>query len=98
MVGIGVGVILGLSAKHRYDDAHENGHCDAKNVCDQAGLDLIHDAQSGATTATVITGIGIAAVGTAVVLYLIAPTERAGVTVAPAVGVRQAGLALSGRF
>jgi len=91
----GVGGIVGLTAKSKYDASNE-GNCDvASNRCNAEGLTQRDSAVALGNTATVIAVIGgIAAVG-GVVLWLTAPRGGTGVT---SVGISPAGLALGGAF
>jgi hypothetical protein len=74
VVALGIGVVLGLEAKHKWDQA--GSHC-AGSVCDATGASIDSDARSLGNTGTIVGGIGLAAAATAVVLYLTAPPARA---------------------
>lgn len=67
----GVGTFLGFRAKSNYDDS--SAYCDG-NVCTQEGVDIRDDARSSANIATVVGGIGLAAMVGGAVLYLTAPS------------------------
>ena len=73
VVAIGVGVVLGFEAKHKWDQA--GAHCSG-DVCDTTGASINSDARSLGNTGTIVGGIGLAAAATAVVLYLTAPAAR----------------------
>ena len=66
----GAGTFLGLSAKSSYDDSE--AYCDG-NVCTQQGLDIRSDARSDANVATIVGGLGLAAMAGGAVLYFTAP-------------------------
>ncbi len=92
LVVVGVGTVLGLTAKSSYDDA-KAASCDATG-CDPAGISAIDSARSRAGVSTALFVVGsLAAVGGAV-LYLTAPSGSNDVRV----GVRGTSLALSGSF
>jgi serine/threonine-protein kinase len=102
IVSLGVGGVFGLSASSKKSDALD-GHCNDMFQCrDQAGVDLVKDAQSAATISTVAIGIGAAAVAAGVVLYVTAPsgeTEKAtAVRVTPVVGPSVFAVGVSGGF
>jgi len=89
---------LTLSARGDYKDALE-AHCmNQTNLCDDEGLKATHDARSRANVATVITVIGLAAIGGGAALYFTAPkrSRERSVYVAPAGDGR--GVVLGGRF
>lgn len=92
LVVMGVGTVLGLTAKSSYDDA-KAASCDASG-CDPAGISAIDSARSRAGVSTALFVVGsLAAVGGAV-LYLTAPSGTNNVRV----GMRGTSLALSGSF
>ena len=100
LVAVGVGAYFGLKAKSNWDDS--KSHCDANTVCDQTGVDLVHDAQSAGTISTLAFGAGAAALVTGVILYFTAPsvpevsTERARLEIHPLIG--EPGLLVRYRF
>ena len=88
VVGLGVGVVLGLSAKSKYDGAScTDGHCD------QSGYDTRNDAIKTANVGSIVGGLGLLAAGAGAVLWFTAPSSDAAT-----VGVSPGGVALRGRF
>lgn len=91
----GVGGILGLTAKSRYDDSNA-GNCDAaSNKCNADGLAQRESAVSLGRTATVLAVIGGVATLGGVVLWLTSPSRSTG---SSSVGVSPTGLVVEGRF
>lgn len=84
VVGLGIGGLVALRAKSTYDESNQDGHCLANNRCDRFGTDHRNDAQSQATVATIVLGVGLAALAGGVVLYLLAP-KRATATLSDGV-------------
>jgi len=85
VVLLGVGTVFGLKAKSSNDQSHEPGYCTG-NACSAEGVDLRHDAASQARVATVLVGLGAAALAAGVTLWLTAPKNEAaavGVNVGP---------------
>ena len=78
VVGMGVGGVLGLSAKSKYDGAFATGGgCDrATKTCDAPGQAAVDSARSKATTSTIVfaAGGGVAVLG--VIILLTAPSSR----------------------
>ncbi|RYZ06760.1 MAG: hypothetical protein EOO73_14510 [Myxococcales bacterium] len=74
-VGLGVGGALGVGARSKYDESASL--CNDANVCTPAGTALRESAQSKALVASVLTGVGVAAVASGLVLWLTAPTTPA---------------------
>jgi hypothetical protein len=77
VVAVGVGAILGLSARSTYDGAFDGGGCErGTNLCDAAGQSAVDDARGAATLSTVFfaAGGGLAAAGA--VLFFTSPTSR----------------------
>jgi hypothetical protein len=70
-VGVGAGATIALSAKQTYDDAAND--CNSDNVCNADGYDDRKNAFRQANLATVVTGLGAAALITGVVLFVTAP-------------------------
>lgn len=66
----GVGTFLGFRAKSSYDDSE--AFCNG-NVCTQQGLDIRSDARSDANVATIVGGLGLAAMVGGAVMYFTAP-------------------------
>jgi tetratricopeptide (TPR) repeat protein len=73
IVGVGVASYLALSARSDYNSALSADCMNMKNACNAAGLTATHDARSRANVATIVGGIGLAAIAGGVVLYLLAP-------------------------
>lgn len=94
----GVGGIVGLTAKGKYDASNES-NCDAaSNRCNAAGLAQRDSAVGLGKTATVMVVIGgVAALGGAV-LWLTGPRAGAQSTGVTAVGMSPTGLVLGGAF
>jgi hypothetical protein len=103
LVAIGVGGFFGLSAQNTFSDSEPL--CNERNICTGRGSKLRQDAKDKATIATVATGVGVAAIVGAAVLWFTAPSpgETAqSSTRSPCVAVglhrRHLGLELSGSF
>lgn len=73
VVGVAAGAAIGWSAKSKFNDA--SPFCSG-NVCKQEGVDLQEQALSRATTATVVTGIGLVAVIGGAVVYFATPSVQ----------------------
>jgi hypothetical protein len=84
LVAAGVAAVFALSAKSKWDDAQTN-HCAGTTVCDGEGVRMVDDAKSSATLATILFGVGGAALVTGAVLWLTAPSHasRAAVRFSP---------------
>lgn len=80
MVGIGVGVVFGLVAQSKNDDARTPANCPTTTQCYPQGKALLDDAGSAATVSTIAFAAGGAALAAGVVLFVTAPTRRAGAT------------------
>jgi len=100
-VALAASIGVGLYAKSVYDAQFEAKvdaggmmyfPCRADNVCDSGGQKETDRARTIGTTATVIGIVGLAAVGTGLVLWLTAPTDD-GPRVVPVVGPDQVGFA-----
>jgi hypothetical protein len=74
---IATGLFFGLRARSKWNDAHEDGHCDEENVCDPTGAALVNDAKSAANVSTILVAAGTAAAIGGVILWLTAPSPRA---------------------
>jgi hypothetical protein len=103
LVAIGVGTILGLSAKSKYDGAFTGGHCDrATLACDDAGQATTDAARGRGTVATVVGALGLAALAAGVYVYISAPTiessSASATALIPTASPDGAGVALVGRF
>ncbi|MEO6776864.1 MAG: tetratricopeptide repeat protein [Kofleriaceae bacterium] len=100
VVTVGVSTYLALAARSNYDAALEANCMGMTNACNLQGLTDTHAARSEANTATIIGGVGLAAIAAGIVVYVISPdpaamTEHA-LYLAPAAG--GTGLAFGGRF
>jgi hypothetical protein len=71
IVAIGAGGFLGLSAQSSFSDS--KGLCGEQDYCTPRGKQLRESAQSKALVATIATGVGVAALVTAGVLWFTAP-------------------------
>jgi hypothetical protein len=98
VVGLGVGGVLGLSAKSKYDGAFDGGGCDrATKTCDAPGQSAIDSARSAATISTItfVAGGVLAVAGS--VIFLTAPSSKPrALHVAPTTYAGGAGLSLTG--
>ena len=97
VVAMGVGGILGLSAKSKYDGASCTG-----NLCDGPGLQTREDARSKGNLATVVFAVGAAALIGGGVLWLTAPsgdsTAAQGSGPKLTAGVSLGGVVIGGSF
>jgi len=96
----GTSLALGLDAKLSYDAATRD-HCDTRLACDPTGLEEISTARRNGNIATAAGGLGLAAITTAVVLYVVSPRERAhesSIAVIPVATPSSLGLVLEGRL
>ena len=76
VTGVATGTVFGLLARSRWNDAVAN-HCPALPVCDPTGVREAGDAKQAALASTVAFGVGLAALGTAAVLWWTSPrTDR----------------------
>jgi hypothetical protein len=98
---IATGVVLGVIAGRRYDDAFSAGCLVREGVtrCDDASYDKIQSARSLGVAGSVVGGIGVVAAGVGVYLWLRNPrhSEHA-IAVVPQVDRDGGGLAAVGRF
>ena len=94
----GASLVVGALARSKWHDAL--AHCDASHACDTKGLALGDQASTRATIATVLGGVGLAAVAVGAILYVTAPSapERRSAAIAPLVGSDQVGMVVEGRF
>ena len=85
VVALGVGTVLGLSAKSTYDDAFDRGACDrATNLCTAQGQSDVDGARSKATLATVGFVAGGALLAGGLFLFFTAPKgTRTGLVITP---------------
>jgi tetratricopeptide (TPR) repeat protein len=99
VVTVGISTYLALAARSKYNDALAANCMGMTNACNMQGLTDTHDARSAANTATIIGGVGVAALAAGIIVYVIAPhassTEHA-LYVAPT--ANGTGLAFGGRF
>jgi hypothetical protein len=72
VIAAGVGVAFGVQALSKNSDSNANGNCTG-NVCNQTGYDARNTARSDGDIASVLVGVGAAAVVGGVVLWLTAP-------------------------
>jgi hypothetical protein len=86
VVGIGVGTVLALSAKSTFDDA--DAECNEENFCTPKGVALREDAVSRGNVATLVFGVGSAALIGGAVLWLTAPSRDAAAARAPVARVQ----------
>ncbi|HEX8796234.1 MAG TPA: tetratricopeptide repeat protein [Polyangiaceae bacterium] len=99
VVSLGVGAYFGLAAKSSYDASNADGHC-VSNQCDGPGLSDRSSASTQAIAATVLFGVGLAAVAGGAVLYFTAPRGHAVTSLAlsPMSANGGGGLSLSARW
>jgi hypothetical protein len=71
IVALGVGGFFGISAQSSYSDSKDL--CSDTNICTQHGADLRSTAKSRALVSTIATGVGVAGLATAVVLWVTTP-------------------------
>lgn len=99
-VAMGVGGVLGLAAKSKYDGAFDKGGgCDgATKECDTSGQAAVDDARSKATISTILFAAGGGLVVIGAVIFLTAPSSSKprAVTVAPTTYAGGAGISLGG--
>ncbi len=100
VVGVGLGVVFGLSAKSKLADSNANGHCQPNNHCDEIGFQSRSDSKDAATLSTVAFAVGGVALAAGAVLYFTAPKgpQKAGLQLVPQVGRGAGGLDILGRF
>jgi len=99
-VGVFVGGAFGIAAISSNAASNSNGHCDMTG-CDPIGVQLRNTALSDATISTALFGVGLAAVGGGLVLYLTGPktpTVAAHVDVIPLASPSMGGLGLRGSW
>ncbi len=68
--GLGVGAILGAMALSK-NNASNDGHCNARNICDQTGYDLRTSARSLGNGSTAMLVVGGVLATTGVVLFVV---------------------------
>ncbi len=98
VLGLGIGGIVGLSAKSKYDGAFDGGGCDtATKTCDARGQSAVDSAHSTATVSTVVFGAGAVLGVAGVVVLLTAPSGRPrAIHIAPTTYAGGAGIAVAG--
>jgi len=74
LASIATGGFLGLSAQASMSDSKTQ--CNEQNYCTSRGATLRQSAKSKALVATVVTGVGVAAIATAAVLWFTAPRSE----------------------
>jgi hypothetical protein len=96
--------LVAAGADSRWRRAYAQGSCvsqDGVNFCDATGLELTADARRQARLATVLTGTaatGLAAGGVLLYFWFRSDRKTEALSIGPAVGADQVGLALSGRL
>jgi len=95
VVGVGVGVVFGLGAMGKRDDAKTDCTPDFA-FCNQKGLDAVDAAKSKATISTIATIAGGALAAGGLALYVLAPRNREAAAVRVNIGASS--IALGGSF
>ncbi len=72
VLAMGASIVVGVMAKARYDDSED--HC-IDNYCDTEGIEEGDGARAQGTAATVVFGIGAAALVGGLIVWLVAPDE-----------------------
>jgi serine/threonine-protein kinase len=98
VVGLGVGTYFGVTALSKKNSESANGCPPGNGGCTSGGATISQDAFHDGNIATVVLGVGAAAVLGAAALWLTAPSAPASVSVAPTVGRASAGLGLTGAW
>lgn len=101
IVGVGIGTALALHAKSKYNQSLPFCSTTDKNLCQAPGVSLRNDARGEGTLATVVVGLGGAALVAGAVLFLTAPSgssETPRVAVVPAAAPGSAGLLVVGVY
>jgi serine/threonine-protein kinase len=90
IVGLGVAGAFALVAKSTYDDSLKNCQTNNPNLCDQTGFNKRNDARTYGDVASVVAGVGAAAIVTGGVLWFLTPhgqrATAARVAIAPSLG------------
>lgn len=81
LLSIGVGSILALSAKSKYDDSKEL--CPTSPCSNKAGLDLNDSARARGNVATLFWGVGLVGVGAGTWFLVSAPRHETTVAIVP---------------
>jgi len=101
VVGIGVGTGFALNAKSKYNESLGLCSPQDKNLCSSSGVTLRDQARSAGTLATVVLGLGGAALVAGAVLFVTAPagsSETPRVAVVPAAAPGSAGFVVVGAY
>ncbi|WP_437280837.1 tetratricopeptide repeat protein [Sorangium sp. So ce375] len=98
VVGLGVGTFFGVKAISKNSDAE--GYCKGGSTCeDERGVTLTEEAKSAATASNIAFGLGAAAaIGGAVLVFVVAPRQAPPVQVGAFVDARNVGLRVGGTF
>jgi serine/threonine-protein kinase len=98
VVGLGVGTFFGVKAISKNSDAE--AYCKGGSTCeDERGVTLTEEAKSAATVSNVAFGLGAAAaIGGAVLVFVVAPRQAPPVQVGAFVDARNVGLRVGGTF
>jgi hypothetical protein len=94
--GVVVGSVFGILSKATYDSALKNQCGGDPTQCKSQGVEDGKTAHSQATVSTIAFIAGGVLLGGGALIYFTAP--RTGVTVSPTVGMRSAGVGVSGSF
>ena len=94
-LAVATGIGLGLYANHVYEAQYDNGNCSG-DMCNATGLAETSRARTWGTVGTVTAVVGVATIGTGIIVFYTAPFDR--VEVVPSVGPESAGITLSARF
>jgi hypothetical protein len=73
---VGVGLVFGLLARAKVNDAKHDGSCNDDLECTPAGADKVNEAQTLGNLSTASVTVGLAAIATGTVLYLTAAKRR----------------------
>jgi hypothetical protein len=104
VAALSASLILGAVARSRWSDAQSHCH---DRLCDQAGVDLAHGAQSAGNVSTAAFVVGASAAVAGAILWFTASPARAenapargpsALHLVPEVGAAQVGLAILGGF
>lgn len=92
--------IVFLVAKPKYDDSLDHCRSDDKNLCDAKGKDLRDSARSAGNLATIVGGLGAAALVTGGVLYATSGKKKddGKLHVGPVLGQGTGGAMVWGKF
>jgi hypothetical protein len=101
VVGVALGVVFGLQAKSKNDEALQPANCPTSTQCNPSGLSLTDDAKTAATISTIAFAAGGAALVGGIVLWVTAPRSSSHVGIdglVPVVASSYQGLALHGAW